>query len=142
MFPSYYPCYTFLQAAGILEEFQTLLTNAGLDHFISDEPEQYVKLTMSVVQDFKFKWDTSNPMVQYKIYNKTVNLPFVDFCAAIRVPCEGVIDKLKKQPAYFTELYKRITNGRNFAEEAGKSSKYSAPFHSLFCLFYFQVRVG
>jgi hypothetical protein len=27
-----------------------------LKHFITGEPPQYVKLTMSVVQDFRFSW--------------------------------------------------------------------------------------
>jgi hypothetical protein len=38
-----------MNAAGILQDFQTLISNAGLAHFIDDEPHQYVKLTMSVV---------------------------------------------------------------------------------------------
>jgi hypothetical protein len=43
-----------MNAAGILQDFQTLVSNAGLEHFIDGEPLQYAKLTMSVVQDFKF----------------------------------------------------------------------------------------
>jgi hypothetical protein len=58
----------------------------GLEHFIDGEPHQYAKLTMSVVQDFRFSWSSPNPMVHYKIYNKTVDLPFDVFCAAIRIP--------------------------------------------------------
>jgi hypothetical protein len=86
VFPSIYLCSEFMNAAGILQDFQTLISNAGLEHFINDEPPQYVKLTMSVVQDFRFSWSTSNPMVHYKIYNKSVDLPFGVSCAAIRVP--------------------------------------------------------
>jgi hypothetical protein len=86
VFPSIYPFSEFMNAAGILQDFQTLISNAGLAHFIDNEPHQYVKLTMPVVQDFKFSWSTSNPMVHYKIYNKSVDLPFDVFCAAIRVP--------------------------------------------------------
>jgi hypothetical protein len=67
VFPSIYPCSEFMNAAGILQDFQTLISNAGLEHFIDDEPPQYVKLTMSVVQDFRFSWSTSNPMVHYKM---------------------------------------------------------------------------
>jgi hypothetical protein len=51
VFPSIYPCSEFMNAAGILQDFQTLISNAGLEHFIDDEPPQYVKITMSVVQD-------------------------------------------------------------------------------------------
>jgi hypothetical protein len=60
--------------------------SAGLEHFVDGEPHQYAKLTMPVVQDFRFNWSLPNPMVHYKIYNKTVDLPFDVFCAAIRVP--------------------------------------------------------
>jgi hypothetical protein len=49
VFPSHYPCSAFMNAAGILQDFQTLLSNAGLEHFVEGEPPQYVKLTMSVV---------------------------------------------------------------------------------------------
>jgi hypothetical protein len=67
VFPSHYPCLDFMSAAGILQDFRTLISNAGLEHFTDGEPPQYVKLTMSVVQDFRFTWSTSNPMVYYKI---------------------------------------------------------------------------
>jgi hypothetical protein len=89
VFPSHYPCSAFLGAAGILQDFQTLLSDAGLEYFVEGEPPQYVKLTMSVVQDFRFIWSTSNPMVHYKIYNKSVDLPLDVFCTAIRVPQWG-----------------------------------------------------
>jgi hypothetical protein len=85
-FPSIYPCSEFMNATGILQDFQTLVSNAGLEYFIDGEPPQYAKLTMSVVQDFRFSWSTPNPMVHYKIYNKSMDLPFDVFCAAIRVP--------------------------------------------------------
>ena len=51
VFPSLYPCSEFMRAAGILQDFQTLVFNAGLEHFIDGESNQYAKLTMSVVQD-------------------------------------------------------------------------------------------
>jgi hypothetical protein len=66
VFPSIYPCSEFMNAAGILQDFQTLISNAGLEHFMDDEPLQYVKLTMFAVQDFRFSWSTPNPMVHYK----------------------------------------------------------------------------
>jgi hypothetical protein len=49
VFPCIYPCSEFMRAAVILEDFQTLISNAGLEHFVDGEPYQYVKLTMSVV---------------------------------------------------------------------------------------------
>ena len=78
-----------------MQDFNILVHNAGLDRFIEDEPIQHVKLTMSMVRDFCFKWSSTNPMVHYKIYNKAVNLPFSDFCAAIKVPEWGSCEKIK-----------------------------------------------
>ena len=89
VFPSIYPCHEFMRTAGISWDFQTMITNAGLEQFVEGEPFQYVNLTMAVVQDFRFTWSSSNPMVHYKTYNLAVDLPFADFCAAIRVPQWG-----------------------------------------------------
>ena len=90
VFPSIYPCHEFMKTAGIFQDFQTMITNAGLEHFVEGEPIQYVKLTMAFVQDFRFTWSTSNLMVHYKIYNIPIDLPFADLCAAIRVPQWGL----------------------------------------------------
>ena len=49
VFPSIYPCPEFMRAAGIFHDFQTMITNVGLEHFVEEEPSQYVKLTMAVV---------------------------------------------------------------------------------------------
>ena len=79
VFPSIYPCPEFMNAAGILQDFQTLISNAGLENFVDGEPYRYAKLTMSVAQDFSLSWSLPNPMVHYKIYNKTVNMPLMIF---------------------------------------------------------------
>jgi hypothetical protein len=109
-----------MNAAGIMQDFQTLVSNAGLEYFIDGEPPQFAKLTMSVVQDFKFNWSTSNPMIHYKIYNKSVDLPFDVFCAAIRVPQRGSRKKLKERPRSLMDLYGEICHGRSFTGEGGK----------------------
>ena len=94
VFPSVYPCSEFMNATWIMQDFHTLMNNAGLEHFLDDEPRQYAKLTMSIVQDFCFELSSPNPVVRYKIYNIPVILPFSDFCAAIKVPhwrpCEKI----------------------------------------------------
>jgi hypothetical protein len=120
VFPSIYPCSEFMNTAGILQDFQTLISNAGLEHFIDGEPHQYAKLTMSVVQDFRFSWSTSNPMVHYKIYNKSVDLPFDVFCSAIRVPQWGSREKMREWPRPLMDLYEEICQGRSFSGESGK----------------------
>ena len=38
VFPSIYPCPEFMNAAGILQDFQTLISNAGLENFVDGEP--------------------------------------------------------------------------------------------------------
>ena len=135
VFPSIYPCSEFMRAAGILQDFQTLISNAGLEHFVDGEPYQYAKLTMSVVQDFRFSWSLPNPMVHYKIYNKTVNLPFDDFCAAIKVPQWGSREKIKEQPKPLMDLYKEICQGRSFSDESGKIRSIHLPSIRYFAYF-------
>src|SRR4051795_3582858 len=66
VYTSPYPCPQFMQAVGIWEDYQVLLSNGGLDNFLTDEPAQFAKLTMGVVQDFKCNLSSTNPMVQYK----------------------------------------------------------------------------
>src|SRR3954467_8020575 len=53
IFPSICPCNEFMRAVGILQDFQTMVTNVGLEHFVEGEPFQYVKLTMAFVQEFR-----------------------------------------------------------------------------------------
>jgi hypothetical protein len=38
VFPSIYPCSKFMSNAGIMHDFQTLISNAGLEHFVNGEP--------------------------------------------------------------------------------------------------------
>jgi hypothetical protein len=109
-----------MSATGILQDFQTLISNAGLEHFVDGEPHQYAKLTMSVVQDFRFSWSLPNPMVHYKIYNKTMDLPFDVFCAAIKVPQWGSQEKIKERPRLLMDLYEEICQGGSFSDESGK----------------------
>jgi hypothetical protein len=135
VFPSIYPSSEFMSAAGILQDFQTLVSNAGLEHFIDGEPPQYAKLTMSVVQDFSFSWSTANPMVHYKIYNKSVDLPFDVFYAAIRVPQWGSREKMKERPKPLTDLYEEICQGRSFSGESGKIQNIHFPSIRYFAYF-------
>src|SRR4051812_15854872 len=135
VFPSIYPCHEFMRATGILQDFQTMVTNAGLEHFVEGEPIQYVKLTMDFVQDFRFTLSTSNPMVHYKIYNIPINLPFADFCAAIRVPQWGSYDKIKERPKSLVDLYAEIFQGFEFSKESGKIRNIQLPAIRYFAYF-------
>ncbi|KAK1607484.1 hypothetical protein QYE76_031157 [Lolium multiflorum] len=71
----------------------------------------------SMIEDFKFNWSRSDPMVQYKIYNKAVNLPFGVFCAAIGVPQWGSCEKIRGTPRELSDLYTRICNGRSLSND-------------------------
>ena len=63
VYTSPYPCPRFMRPAGIWEDYQVLLSNAGLNDFLIDEPAQFAKLTMGVVQDFKCNFSSTKPMV-------------------------------------------------------------------------------
>ncbi|KAK1620328.1 hypothetical protein QYE76_025845 [Lolium multiflorum] len=71
----------------------------------------------SMIEDFKFNWSRSDPMVQYKIYNKAVNLSFSVFCAAIGVPQWGSCEKIRGTPRELSDLYTRICNGRSLSND-------------------------
>ncbi|KAK1627296.1 hypothetical protein QYE76_001611 [Lolium multiflorum] len=107
----------------------------GLEGFTVGEPYQYAKLTVSVVQDFEFHRSQTNPMVRYKIYNKTINLPFSDFCAAIRVPQWGSCEKVRGTPRELSNLYTMICNGRSFSDDGGKISSIQQPAIRYFAYF-------
>ena len=62
---SVYPCYEFLQAAGIRDEFTSLFTNASLTNIVLVEMPQYLKLTNIFVQSFNFIDDQYHPSVEF-----------------------------------------------------------------------------
>jgi hypothetical protein len=74
-------------------------------------------------------------MVHYKIYNKTVNLPFVDFCVAIKVPQWGSREKIKERPRPLMDLYAEICQGRRFLDESGKIRSIHLPSIRCFACF-------
>ncbi|KAK1681717.1 hypothetical protein QYE76_042565 [Lolium multiflorum] len=86
-------------------------------------------------QDFEFHRSQTNPMVRYKIYNKTINLPFSDFCAAIRVPRWGSCEKVRGTPRELSNLYTMICNGRSFSDDGGKISSIQQPAIRYFAYF-------
>ena len=135
VYPSYYPCTDFMRNAGILQDVQTLISNAGLGNFAVGEPHQYAKLTVSVVQDFEFHRSQTDPMVRYKIYNKIIDLPFSDFCTTIRVPRWGSCEKIRGTPRELSNLYTRICNGRSFSNDGGKISSIQHPAIRYFAYF-------
>src|SRR3954469_11620511 len=90
---------------------------------------------MDFVQDFRFTWSTSNPMVQYKLYNIPVDLPFADFCAAIRVSYWGSCEKIKERPKSLMDLYAEICQGFDFSKESVKIQNIQFPSIRYFAYF-------
>ncbi|KAK1651779.1 hypothetical protein QYE76_069584 [Lolium multiflorum] len=96
--------------------------NKGMVTFNVDDKEHTVYFPKRIDKDFKFNWSRSDPMVQYKIYNKAVNLPFSVFCAAIGVPQWGSCEKIRGTPRELSDLYTRICNGRSLSNDDGRWS--------------------
>ncbi|KAK1667250.1 hypothetical protein QYE76_055409 [Lolium multiflorum] len=89
----------------------------------------------SMIEDFEFHRSQTDPMVRYKIYNKTIDLPFSDFCTAIRVPRWGSCEKIRGTPRELSNLYARICNGRSFSNDSGKISSIQQPAIRYFAYF-------
>jgi hypothetical protein len=77
-------------------------------------------------------------MVYYKIYNKSVDLPFDVFCAAIRVPQWGSPRRIKERPGPLMDLYEEICQGRSFSKESGKIRSIHFPSIRYFAYFIVQ----
>ncbi|KAK1698655.1 hypothetical protein QYE76_015352 [Lolium multiflorum] len=101
---------------------------------LNDEDMREAKKSLKE-KDFKFNWSRSDPMVQYKIYNKAVNLPFGVFCAAIGVPQWGSCEKIRGTPRELSDLYTRICNGRSLSNDDGKISSIQHPAIRYFAYF-------
>ncbi|KAK1629441.1 hypothetical protein QYE76_003756 [Lolium multiflorum] len=108
--------------------------NKGMVTFNVDDKEHTVYFPKRIDKDFKFNWSRSDPMVQYKIYNKAVNLSFSVFCAAIGVPQWGSCEKIRGTPRELSDLYTRICNGRSLSND-GKISSIQHPAIRYFAYF-------
>ncbi|KAK1681713.1 hypothetical protein QYE76_042561 [Lolium multiflorum] len=120
----------FLNTAGAVID-----CNKGKVTFNVDDKEHTVYFPKRIDKDFEFHRSQTNPMVRYKIYNKTINLPFSDFCAAIRVPQWGSCEKVRGTPRELSNLYTMICNGRSFSDDGGKISSIQQPAIRYFAYF-------
>ncbi|KAK1641545.1 hypothetical protein QYE76_059350 [Lolium multiflorum] len=109
--------------------------NKGMVTFNVDDKEHTVYFPKRIDKDFEFHRSQTNPMVRYKIYNKTINLPFSDFCTAIRVPQWGSCEKIRGTPRELSNLYTMICNGRSFSNDSGKISSIQQPAIRYFAYF-------
>ena len=120
VYPSVFPCKDFLRAAGILEDFNELISNAGLEHFVANELPQYAKLTMSFVQSFKFHNSRDNPTVSFNIYHKAVDMRLSEFCREIKVPSWGTSGRIKEDSREFKSLFLGFCQGKNRIADKGR----------------------
>ncbi|KAK1606115.1 hypothetical protein QYE76_029788 [Lolium multiflorum] len=97
--------------------------NKGMVTFNVDDKEHTVYFPKRIDKDFEFHRSRTDPMVRYKIYNKTIDLPFSDFCTAIRVPQWGSCEKIRGTPRELSDLYTRICNGRSFSNDGGTGGR-------------------
>ena len=77
--PCFLPCFTFLENAGILDDFLLLVEKVGLTSYMRDERRQYVMLTKIFVESFTLNNYAFGPSVSFKIYDKAVKYPCLPF---------------------------------------------------------------
>ena len=107
---SSFPCTDFLHAVGILEDFLFLVQRVGLTTYMEDESDQYVMLTKTFLESFKFSNSSFRPSIAFKIYNRPVTMTLVDFCATIGIAPSGTVKKIQGSPRDLLELYRGVTN--------------------------------
>src|SRR6266699_297345 len=83
--PCFHPCYDFMQSAGILDDFMTLVGKVGLTEYMQDERHQYVNLTKTFVESYSFHSSAFSTSVSFRIYDKTAKLSLSTFCSIIGV---------------------------------------------------------
>ncbi|KAK1680100.1 hypothetical protein QYE76_040948 [Lolium multiflorum] len=124
---SSFPCYEFLSNAGLLDDFLTLIGNAGLTTYMEDEGKQYYMLTKIFVESFKFHNKHFNPTVAFKIYGTPVTMKLKDFCAALGIAPAGTAKKIEDNPRVLLELYREITNDDCRTIQRGKIRNIQLP---------------
>ncbi|KAK1681064.1 hypothetical protein QYE76_041912 [Lolium multiflorum] len=124
---SSFPCYEFLSNAGLLDDFLTLIGNAGLTTYMEDEGKQYYMLTKIFVESFKFNNKHFNPTVAFKIYGTPVTMKLKDFCAALGIAPAGTARKIEDNPRVLLELYREITNDDCRTIQRGKIRNIQLP---------------
>src|SRR3954468_5419890 len=108
--PSTFPCPTFLQAAGILNDFITLVQRVRLTSYMQDENVQYATLTKTFVESFSFSNSPFKPDVSFKIYNRPFSITLKKFCEILGIGTAGSVKKILPQPTDLLDLYHGITN--------------------------------
>jgi hypothetical protein len=84
------PCDTFLKEVGIYEDSYFLADNAGIIPFLQDKCDQYLLLTNTFVQNFRFYPRKEPPMVEFNLYDVPKEMTLYDFCNVCKIPYEAV----------------------------------------------------
>ena len=125
--PSTFPCYDFLQDAGILTDFLFLVSNVGLTTYMRDERAQYAILTKTFVESFALQNHSYGPTVSFKIYDRPYAMPLIEFCRIIDITSSGTAKKITDRPADLLELYRAISNDDNCIAQRDKIRNIQLP---------------
>ena len=101
---SSFPCTDFLCAAGILEDFLSLVGRVGLTTYMEDERDQHVMLTKTFVDSFLLDNSHYRPSVSFKIYDRHFTMNLKDLCDAIGIAPSGTAKRIQGSPTELLEL--------------------------------------
>ena len=87
--PCEWPSDPFLKEAGIHEDFYYLANNVGIIPFLKDKCNQYLLLTNTFLQNFRFYPRKEPPMVEFNLYDVPKEMKLYEFCNACKLPYEG-----------------------------------------------------
>ena len=106
-------CETFMNGAGIKQEFNQFVENAGLTAFLVDKCSQYYQLTDTFVQDFCYISSHTAPRVVFHLYDKSYSLSLEEFCYICKIPFWGSFDEPQERDyeAFLRSLYSGETRG-------------------------------
>src|SRR3954467_2665993 len=91
--PYEWPSDDFLRAAGIYDDFYSLVENVGLTDFLHDQRHQYLLLTNTFVQNFYYFPKELPPSVEFHLYDVVKKMPLTEFCKDCKIPSEGTLDE-------------------------------------------------
>ena len=107
--PCEWPHNTFMNEAGIRQEFAQFVTNAGLTDFLAYECDQHHILTNSFMQKFYFMPRLDFPMVCFDLYAEHHELTLDEFCEICLIPSDG--DLREPRPEVFEDFLRTLTVG-------------------------------
>src|SRR4051812_49055568 len=106
--PMEFPCRDFMAAAGIHEEFDTLCAKAGLTRLVTSRVQQYQKLIVVFINNFRF-YPESDAVV-FQIYDRMQTIPMSTFCEALGLLDRGEKRKRNSQTAALKTLLDSFCN--------------------------------